>query len=1548
MDVESLRPGGKEFVAGMDSKEGDDIMDVEKNERAEVDVKEDIMDAEEEGEAIMEVEAKVYSKEGGDMDVEKDERFSCALCPQKFTFKQNLKRHVKARHPTTEQPQYQCDLCKTFFRRRDYVKRHIRGEVCKRKQRARRRQQPNVLPIIEEQVPPIIEKVTEKAANVTGGALKPRETKRAKRYPATVHLVDPEEPPAELIESCPYPDIVKRYWRAIRTSHVNGSVVQDRFNYRWDPKRSWKEWGDIFTRDIFETRKTHMKINASFGFVLRNNVTMEERYFHSCQNNTRILDEPFHVSDLPTFRSFLEQIQQEDILEWVRQQRPDTQWVVDAIANITLFVNNIRNHPMGVCEELPAYLRLNRGLLTLRQRGNRDNLCVFRCLACHVKEKEYQQAMVKAREAEKRNPRRTDRLESVTKELFRSYCQEYGVDCDVKSFPGLSLEELHKCERLFKVDINVYTIHPAEDEEGKPGSCELIRRALDVHKNPMNLNLYGDHVGYITDLKLYSNSYMCPSCSKMWKSAWLLKRHLQTCKQRVKYIFKGGVYSLPQTIFQRLEHVNISVPEQIRYYPFFITYDAEAFLSKDVPESNCTIHWQNKHVPLSISVCSNIPGFKQPKCFVNRGSSEEMLRQFLEHLTFMACAAKDLMESRFKSELARMQELAGDEMQNGVSSDQESQESEAEVVEEEDAETGKKKKKKKRMKGINLYGRLYTDFKKYLMRVPVVGFNSGKYDINLLKPDLLKVMKDKESEFKVNLVIRKGNNYMALSTQRLRFVDITNYLAPGFSYDRYLKAYSCELTKGSFPYEWMDDLDKLKYPALPPYEAFYSKLKGCNISREDYQYAHKVWHQKKMESFCDYLVWYNNRDVEPFVEAVSKQMAFYGEKGIDMFKDGYSVPGLTMRYLFQGLPKGVYFTLYGEENKDVHNLIKANLVGGPSVVFHRYHERDVTRLREGHLRFEETKVCRKVLGYDANALYLFSLMKPMPTGRLILRRSENKFRPERSQKYGYTARQWLEWLMRVDPNLEIQHLFNGAEKKIGIQNVPVDGWDQKSRTVFQFHGCYWHGHECSLGQRAVEEVRVRRRKATVRVAKNIIQAGFKLVEMWECQWREKKNNDPVAMEVVKSLAQPIPGGGASGLKEEDLLALVKEGTVFGMVQCDIEVPAERREYFSEMQPIFKNTLMTRDHLGTVMREFAELNGILKQPRRTLVGSFHAQGILLSTTMLRWYLQKGLVVKKVYLCVQFTPNSCFEHFGQEVTSCRRRGDENPHDHAVLADTMKLLGNSGYGKTITNKDKFTKVSFCNSKEALEKINGRLFKNLQPISDSLYEVEEFNTRVVQDLPLQIGFFVYQEAKLHMLKFYYDFIDKYVRRCDYQYCQMDTDSAYMAISGETLEDVVVEELREDFYREWDQWFPAEVCDLHKEEWVLKKVYRIPMSKDLPSCCSRRRVHDKRTPGLFKLEWSGDGIIALCSKTYMCFSNGGSGGHKVSTKGLSKRTNNIRKEEMLSVLRTTKPVAGCNRSFRMHQGQMYTYTQVKHGLSFFYGKRRVLEDFVSTEPTTM
>lgn len=149
-------------------------------------------------------------------------------------------------------------------------------------------------------------------------------------------------------------------------------------------------------------------------------------------------------------------------------------------------------------------------------------------------------------------------------------------------------------------------------------------------------------------------------------------------------------------------------------------------------------------------------------------------------------------------------------------------------------------------------------------------------------------------------VIKKHNYFMCLSTDTLIFLDITNYLVPGFSYDKFLKALGCKLTIG-LTFEYMDDVRKLDE------SAFYNRLKGENISDDDYARCQKTLHDNGMTTMRDFLVWYNNRDVVPFLEAIDKQFAFYQQRHIDMFRDGISVPGLTLLHLFNDLTPETHF-----------------------------------------------------------------------------------------------------------------------------------------------------------------------------------------------------------------------------------------------------------------------------------------------------------------------------------------------------------------------------------------------------------------------------------------------------------------------------------------------------------------------------------------------------------------------------------------------------------------------------------------------------------------
>ena len=124
----------------------------------------------------------------------------------------------------------------------------------------------------------------------------------------------------------------------------------------------------------------------------------------------------------------------------------------------------------------------------------------------------------------------------------------------------------------------------------------------------------------------------------------------------------------------------------------------------------------------------------------------------------------------------------------------------------------------------------------------------------------------------------------------------------------------------------------------------------------------------------------------------------------------------------------------------------------------------------------------------------------------------------------------------------------------------------------------------------------------------------KVVELWECEWKETRR-DPVVKKCLDA-AFPRRHHVRWTMTSQQILRGVRDGTIFGLIECDVSVPITLHTHFSEMQPVFKNIRLTRDDLGPFMGRYAEEHDIMTTPRRMLVGSFHGDKILLATPLLR--------------------------------------------------------------------------------------------------------------------------------------------------------------------------------------------------------------------------------------------------------------------------------------------------------------------------------------------
>ena len=75
----------------------------------------------------------------------------------------------------------------------------------------------------------------------------------------------------------------------------------------------------------------------------------------------------------------------------------------------------------------------------------------------------------------------------------------------------------------------------------------------------------------------------------------------------------------------------------------------------------------------------------------------------------------------------------------------------------------------------------------YVDTLPVFGFNSGKYDLNLIRAYLIPhLLNDRAIQ---PTVIKKANQFISFKFGDIQFLDILNFLGEATSLDSFLKAY---------------------------------------------------------------------------------------------------------------------------------------------------------------------------------------------------------------------------------------------------------------------------------------------------------------------------------------------------------------------------------------------------------------------------------------------------------------------------------------------------------------------------------------------------------------------------------------------------------------------------------------------------------------------------------------------------------------------------------------------------------------------------------------
>ena len=1057
---------------------------------------------------------------------------------------------------------------------------------------------------------------------------------------------------------------------------------------------------DNYLRCVFDRQATAFKCNAVIRAILKHKVTGRLRYFHPSANNYKLLSEPVIVrswDDLAPLRNMTE------TSEWTDHaalQMPNSAWKIVMVTNVTFHIYHMQQHPIGgksyiyqmtddeddndsdddedgsdedhddsddmilgpsPSKKAKTVTQKQKTAGVYRIPTDHTNLCIFNCLAMDM---EVQESGGPPDSKKKRAKK--------TRELFQKWWTHVSPGKNDKNFQGVFMSDLHEVESYFNVGFNVYTLENEDTTTVTTQRAVLVRRPQTKYPRIINVHMSREaHFDFIWSMNDYAKSFVCINCGQHWKSAFLCRRHQATCSRASVYKYKGGPYQPRKNFYDLLEEIGIWVDPKDRYYEYRATYDFEACLQHT---SNCNGH-TSRHIPMSVSVTSNVPGFEGPYCMVSNGDSHQLVSNMIKLLLTISDQAYDLTYIRMKPYLDKIQDI------------RQRQEKEPQDPQQ------------KNKKTITPLQRATNMLESWMKAMPVVSFNGGRYDLQLIKSDLAAIyaITDPTHAMKTNTsapaleertipelgdclayVIKKGNSITCLATRKLTFLDVCNYIPPGYNYNKYLETYGLiqDGVKSYFPYEYVTSLDKLSEKQLPSYESFYSSLKKANTledgkdeahGRQQYEQLQQLWNREGMTSLKDLLIFYNNSDVVPFLKALDRQVLVYRDNDLDMLKDAPSLPGLGLKYGMKGL-HGKFHT-FGKSEAKLAHLVYDSIVGGPSLVFCRYAEAGITPIRLPDYG-DQALTCSSIHGFDANSLYPWAMAQDLPVGPCVSRR-EPDYRIATSgedwKTYSDASLEWIQYESHTRGNIRIQHEGNGPEVRLGTKHIPVDGFHNESNTVYQYNGCVFHAHTClDPADPASSWLKIslqERRDRTQRVHQYLHDTcGYHVITMWECEWNERKKSDHTVIEFMKTCSsqkssnrQSLPDPGSD---MGSILKAICDDHLFGMAVVDIHTPESLKGKFRDLPPIFKCANVGRSDVGDHMRSYCEQTGQLPTPRDMLISSYFAVEMLIATPLLKWYMEMGLIVTRVHMVMQYRKEQCFRHVTEEAANKRRAADLDP--------------------------------------------------------------------------------------------------------------------------------------------------------------------------------------------------------------------------------------------------------------------------------------------------
>ena len=267
---------------------------------------------------------------------------------------------------------------------------------------------------------------------------------------------------------------------------------------------------------------------------------------------------------------------------------------------------------------------------------------------------------------------------------------------------------------------------------------ELCRRSIQKYENSVKFLRYNNQICYVNNINVMFKAFRCTTCDTVFSKTGNLERHLVTCSDGVKHIYPKNVYELRETLFERLNAFNIPYRNEQKLFKNLAIFDFEFICVKeDSYKQTETKTWIGKHVTTSGSISSNLSLEPIFRCNAN---PHHLILYFITALEGLATRSKSQMKLKFfevqtaiKIKLCAILDQLN-QRRNRAERVSNFADDCIEEEEEQDLSTHFLQMQKNQL--IDLQ----EQFERYCNVLPVFGFNSAKYDANLIKSYLLPIL----------------------------------------------------------------------------------------------------------------------------------------------------------------------------------------------------------------------------------------------------------------------------------------------------------------------------------------------------------------------------------------------------------------------------------------------------------------------------------------------------------------------------------------------------------------------------------------------------------------------------------------------------------------------------------------------------------------------------------------------------------------------------------------------------------------------------------------